>query len=100
MTPEQLGAAARHEKRRTVLGKAKEASDSRASFRQGVPCTATEKAHATEDASSQLDKKSGGERLALKGKCSSDEKCLHFDGGRLFSSKRCEPQLDKKSGGD
>lgn len=44
--------------------------------------------------------KSEGERLALKGKCSSDEKCLHVDGGRLFSSKRCEPKLDKKSGGD
>ncbi|GGJ56862.1 hypothetical protein GCM10008982_02620 [Anoxybacillus voinovskiensis] len=68
MTPEQLGAAARHEKRRTILGEAKEASDRRARFRRNVPRTSTEKAHATEDASSQLDTKSGSDCPALEAK--------------------------------
>ncbi|PDM41711.1 hypothetical protein CN643_15665 [Parageobacillus yumthangensis] len=40
--------------------------------------------------------KSEGERLTPKGKCSSDETCLHVDEGRLFSARRCEPELDNK----
>jgi|UPI0005D104A1 hypothetical protein len=42
-------------------------------------------------------KKSGSERLAPGGKCSSDETYLYVDGGKLFSARCCELKLDIRS---